>query len=224
MKLVPRFLTNLRRVAVFSIGLGLVVAMGYLVVVQVRAQVALQQSALKQATFDSERRATALSYFFSEQKDFLRDLAESRALHAYFENRALGMSLKYGLQASLLVVNERFDQARQSKQLSEQPLYERLAFVDLAGRLLSDSPPQGQKRSGKGDWQGFLTPSGSEPTILPDRSGKELRIIISTPCFFKGKYAGQVLGWISFPRIYHYFIEGKSEISRYPDAIVFGRE
>jgi signal transduction histidine kinase len=224
MKLVPRFLTNFRQAAVFSIGLGLVVAMGYLVVVQVRAQVALQQSALNQATFDSERRATALSYFFSEQKDFLRDLSESRALHAYFENRALGMSLEYGLRASLLVVNERFDQARQSKQLSEQPLYERLVFVDLAGRLLNDSPPKGQKHSGTEDWHRFLTPSSSEPAILTDRSGKDLRIIISAPCFFKGRYAGQVLGWISFPRIYHYFIEGKSEISRYPDAIVFERE
>ncbi len=224
MKLVPRFLTHMRRVAVFAIGLGLVVAMGYLVVVQVRAQVALQQAALKQATFDSERRATALSYFFSEQRDFLRDLAGSRSLQAYFENRALGMSMAYGLQASLLVVQERFDQARQSKQLSEQPLYERLAFVDLAGRLLTDGPPQGAKRGGRGDWQRFLAPGSSGPAILCDRSGKELRIIISAPCFFKGRYAGQALGWISFPRIYNYFIEGKSEISRYPDDIVFERE
>ncbi|MDR3684436.1 MAG: ATP-binding protein [Geothrix sp.] len=224
MKLVPRFPTPLRRLAVFSIGLGLVVAMGYLVVVQVRAQVALQQAALKQATFDSERRATALSYFFSEQRDFLRDLAESRALQAYFENRALGMSLAYGLQASLLVVQERFDQARQSKQLGEQLLYERLAFVDPAGRLLADSPPPGAKRGGQGDWQRFLAPASPGPAILCDRSGRELRIIISAPCFFKGRYAGQALGWISFPRIDHYFIEGKSEVSRYPDAIVFERE
>ena len=86
MKLVLRFLIHIRRVAVFSIGLVLVVAIGYQAVVQVRAQVAIQETALKQAALDSERRATALSYFFSEQKDFLKDLAESRALHAYFEN------------------------------------------------------------------------------------------------------------------------------------------
>jgi len=74
MKLVLRSLINFRRVAVFSIGLGLVVAIGYLAVVQVRAQVAIQESAQKQAALDSERRATALSYFFSEQKDCLKDL------------------------------------------------------------------------------------------------------------------------------------------------------
>ena len=224
MVLGPRLSTMIRRAAVFSIGLGLVLATGYLVVVQVRAQVALQESARKQATFDSERRATALSYFFSEQKDFLRDLAGSRALQAYFENRALGMSPEYGLHASRLLVNERFDQARQSKQFSEQPLYDRLAFVDLAGRLLNDSPSAGEKHRRKEDWKRFLAPSAAEPAILCDRGGNELQIIISAPCFFKGRYSGQVLGWMSFPRIYHYFIEGKSEISRYPDAIVFGRE
>ena len=93
MKLVLRFLTHIRRVAVFSIGLVLVAAIGYQAVLQVRAQVAIQETALNQAALDSERRATALSYFFSEQKDFLKDLAESRALHAYFENQALVMSM-----------------------------------------------------------------------------------------------------------------------------------
>ncbi len=224
MKPVTRTLTHLRQLAVFSIGLGLVAAIGYLVVFQVRAQVALQQSALKQAVFDSEARATGLGYFFSEQKDLIQDLADSRELHAYFENQALGMSMEYGLQASILVVNERFEHLRQVKKLGDLPLYERLAFVDAAGHLLNESPPQPMGRHERRDWRSLLSPGQAEPVILCDNNNEYPRIIISAPCFFKGRYSGQVLGWISFPWIYRYFIEGKSEVSRYPDAIVFGRE
>jgi signal transduction histidine kinase/CheY-like chemotaxis protein len=224
MKTISQLLTSVSRIAAVSIGLGLVVAIAYLVVVQYRSQVALQQSALKQVNYDSERRATALSYFFSEQEDYLRELAESRELSAYFENLALGMSMEYGLQASILIVTEHFDRVRYSKKLGELPVYERIVFVDAAGRLLNDSRSPGLSGSVARDWREFLSPKNPKPAILCDRKSGDLRIIVSTPCFFKGRYAGQVMGWLSFPQIYHYFIKGQSEPSRYPVAITFGRE
>ena len=219
MTVFARFLQDLRRLAVFAIGLGLVAAVGYLVVVQVQAQVALQRSALRQAAYDSERRASALAYFFSEQKDFIRNLAGNRALAGYFENQALGMSLEYGLQASLLGVDEQLAQARQAKLLGGRPLYERLAFVDSHGRFLNDTGPVGSR-----DGRAFLDPGRAEPGILCDRTGPVPKIILSAPCFFKGAYAGQILGWIGFPRIYRFFFEGDREASRFPDAILLGRE
>jgi len=219
MTVFARSLQDLRRLAVFAIGLGLVVAVGYLVVVQVQAQVALQRSALRQAAYDSERRASALAYFFSEQRDFIRNLAGNRALAGYFENQALGMSLEYGLQASLLGVDDQLVQARQAKLLGALPLYERLAFVDLQGRFLNDTGP-----AGSGDGRAFLDPGRAEPAILCDRTGSVPKIILSAPCFFKGAYAGQLLGWIAFPRIYRYFFEGDKVATRFPDAILLGRE
>jgi PAS domain S-box-containing protein len=217
-------LKALSKIAVISIGLGLVGAIIYLVIVQYHSQAAFQNTALKQVAYDSERRATTLGYFFSEQQDYLQDLAESRELSAYFENKALGMSMEYGLRASILIVTEHFDQVRRLKRLGDHPVYERIVFVDATGQLLNDSDSRSQKRSLRRNWREFLSPDGPGPEILSDSNEGELQIIVSAPCYFKGRYSGQVMGWISFPEIYNYFIEGKSETSRYPDAIIFGKE
>jgi hypothetical protein len=75
MKEIPSPLRVISKVAIAFIGVGLLIAIFYLVISQYRSQVALQQTALKQATYDSERRATAFGYFLSEQQNFLRELA-----------------------------------------------------------------------------------------------------------------------------------------------------
>jgi PAS domain S-box-containing protein len=217
-------LRSLSKIAAVFIGVGLVVAIVYLVIAQYRSQVALQQTALKQVTYDSERRATALGYFFSEQQDYMRELADSREISVYFENKALGMSMEYGLRASILIITEHFDLVRQAKKLGGHSMYERIVFIDTAGRLLNDSRSPDQLWSAARDWREFLSPKNTEPVILRDKDKGNLRIIISAPSFFKGRYVGQVMGWISFPQIYHYFFESEQESSRFSDAIIYRNE
>lgn len=214
----------LSKIAVVFIGVGLVGAIAYLAFAQFRSQVTLQQTALKQVTYDSERRATALVYFFSEQQVHLKELAESREVSAYFENKALGMSMEYGLRASILIITEHFDLVRQVKKLGSHPMYERIVFVDEAGRLLNDSRSSDQTWSEVRDWRKFLSPKSPEPTIFCDKEEGKLQIIVSAPSFFKGRYVGQVMGWISFSQIYHYFIQSEKESSRFPDVFIYRKE
>ncbi|MBW1717694.1 MAG: hypothetical protein JRJ77_18090 [Deltaproteobacteria bacterium] len=67
-----------------------------------RSQVKLQESALDHLREDTEKRSMAVSYFCSERKNDLNSLASNRAISAFFENKALGMSMEYELRASLL--------------------------------------------------------------------------------------------------------------------------
>jgi diguanylate cyclase (GGDEF)-like protein/PAS domain S-box-containing protein len=221
MKSVQNLLRLWSKIGAISIGLGLVGAIVYLVFAQYRSQVALQKTAMKQVTYDSERRASTLGYFFSEQRDYLTDLAECSELTGYFENKALGMSMEYGLQASVLIVTERFDHVRQTKKLGGLPIYQRIAFIDASGRLLSDSRAPGKNWSEEHNRPIFASGKSAGPAILCDREDGELRLVISTPRFFKGRYVGRLLGWVSFEDIYRHFIEWKSESSRFPDVIVF---
>jgi len=214
----------LSRIAIVSIGVGLVIAIGYLTVTQYRSQIAIRQTALKDVIYDSERRATALGYFFSEQRDILKELAESRELSGYFENKALGMSMEYGLQASIISTGERFDRIRQAKKLGDHPMYSRIVFIDADGQLLNDSHPPGQVWHTHRNWKQFISPADREPVVFCDKEESELRIIISAPCFFKEKYAGQVVAWISFPDFYRHFFEWKNGSERLPVAILFHDE
>ncbi len=212
------------KIAAFSIGLVLAGYIAYLVVAQYRSQLALQHIALQQLTYDSETRATAISYFYSEREDDLRHLAESRELTAFFENRALGMSMEYGLKASILNVADLLDRMRQHVKLADQIVYERIVFVDSTGLLLNDSRSSQSRVPVVRNWQEFVSPKASKPVILCDKSDGGPWIIISAPCYFKGVYAGQVLGWVASAKVYDYFISGGEKASHYPVIMAFDRE
>ena len=68
----------------------LIIFIGFLVVENYRSERKLRNSALAQIKMDIEKRAMALSYFFSERKNDLKDLVESRSLSSFLKIRRSG--------------------------------------------------------------------------------------------------------------------------------------
>ena len=214
---VPSRLARLSRIAGFAVGFVLIGFVGFLVVSQYRSRVALERSQLRQRTLDVGIRATAIGYFLSERDEELHHLAESRELSIYFENEALGMSMEYGLRASLWAVSDFFDRTRERKKLGERPMYSRIVFVDLEGRPLVDSggPPAGTK-AGFGP---FL--EGDQLSLHLDGSGPLTYFVEALPYEFKGRTAGHLLVWIPIPVVFSHFV-GDSEGA--PAALTFRNE
>ncbi len=193
-------------VAAFLLCLALIVYIGILVLSQYRGRVALQESQIRQLTQELEKRATAVRYFSREREDDLQNLAESRELSAYFENQALGMSLEYGLRASLFTIRELFDRLLSKKSLEDAPIYSRLVFMDAAGEILVDSGKMaGHRPAGVNR---FLQ-KNMKTSLLFDRGEKEPQLVVSVPYQFKGSFAGRVLGWIPLSLVYSHFIGEK---------------
>jgi two-component system, cell cycle sensor histidine kinase and response regulator CckA len=214
---------KMSRMLAALIGLTLVGYIGFLVLNQYRTQLDIQKSALKQLSSDSARRATAVSYFFSERKDDLRELGQSREISAYFENQALGMSMEYGLRASLIMIEDRLGVISGAKLLAGAPIFERIVVLDGSGSVLADTL---KTRSAPGgtSWRRFLTPAAKAPLITARRQSGELKILVSTPVFFKGRFAGEVVAWISSSQVYQSFIEGSGDTNRYPVALIFEKD
>ncbi len=224
MKLFDGATDKLSKIASILSGIAVVGYVTFMVASQYRYQTALQQTALQRLTYDSEKLATALSYFLAERRDDLTNLAESRELAAYYENIALGMSLEYGLRASSMNVTALFDRTRARKSLAGKPIYKRIVFIDASGRLLNDSGGLLPRQKTLTSWRGFLTPKTAKPTLFVDRSSDQSRMVVSAPCFFKGRYVGQVLGWISSAQVYQYFIRSETGPARHPLALAFGND
>lgn len=210
------------RVLAVVIGLALVGQISYLVITQYRAQLTLQNAALQQLTSDSSRRATAVRYFIWERKDDLRVLSECREISAYFENKALGMSLEYGLRASLIMITEQFEKLAGSKLLGDRPIYERIVFIGASGEVLADTAKDGVPADPDA-WRRYLTPDAQAPVLSVDRQRDDAKFVISTPVVFKGTYVGELVAWLSSARVYRYFVEGNGESSSFPVALVFGK-
>jgi diguanylate cyclase (GGDEF)-like protein len=100
----------------------------------------LTASVTDQLRLGLEKRANALSYFFSERRDDLLTLSQAKAVQAFFANQALGMSMEYGLRASLLSVQKGLEAATSQKRIGDEPVFRYLAFYDHAGEPLVSTP------------------------------------------------------------------------------------
>ncbi len=203
MSAIPSRLARLSRAAGLAVALVLIGFVGFLVASQYRSRVALQRSQFRQLTHDVGNRATAIGYFLSERDDDLHHLSESRELSIYFENEALGMSMEYGLRASLWAIGDLLDRTRAQKKLGDRPIYSRIVFVDAEGRTLVDSggPPAGAPVDLRG-----LVPSDHGHAFACDRSGAAPQVVASLPYEFKGRNAGRLLAWIPVSPFFSHFV------------------
>ncbi len=85
--------------------------------------------------------ARDLQYFFDNSEAELTSLAEDKTLYTFFANRALGMSMAYGLGASLHKLSSLMDQCRQTYLKEGEPVFQRLILLDLNGRVIVDTGP-----------------------------------------------------------------------------------
>jgi PAS domain S-box-containing protein len=201
------FMSRHMKTAAITISLLLAGMVSYLLFQNYRSQVALYRSSQAQLKFEADRLAIAVGYFFSERKEDIKTLVQSRDLSVFFENKALGMSMAYGLRASLLGVTDRFETLKSSKRMDGDSLFSRILFLNEDAEVFVESGTAQAASDEKKDWHVFLTPNESDPLILPIQEKGELRLVVSAPYFFKNNYAGQILGWLSPDPIYQHLLK-----------------
>ena len=172
------------------------------------SQTRLYKTRLAGLKNDVEKRATAASYFFSERKNDLRNLSHSREVSAFFENRALGMSMQYGLRSSLISIYNKFRQIVEEKTIRGDKIYYRLLFIESNGELLIDSLSNNISNEQSKNWAHLLTPESTDAVIIAEGS----KMAVSIPFFLKSKYSGQIFAWIAPQSIYDHLI--REETSR----------
>jgi PAS domain S-box-containing protein len=178
---------------------ALVGLMGYLLVDNYRNAMGLQDTLVDRIRQAAQSRSTAIEYFFDEKRGELENLARAREVSVYFENRALGMSERFGLNQSLIPIERLFEDLIERKRMAGEPIYQRLALVDAEGDPLVDVDPNGLEKSGpRKDLSACLRPE--DPGAVVRTLQRGAAIIVSVPYRFKGEYAAQIVAWID-PRL-----------------------
>ena len=213
MKIHPfRVLAGKRNLAALTIGLILFLYIGFLITSNYLSQVDLQKTALEKLRQDTEKLAMSVGYFCSERKIDLKNLSENRAISVYFENKALGMSMEYGLKASLNAIRYQFDRLMEEKKFAGKRIYPRVAFIRPDGELLVDTGLINLKQDQGRSWNEFLTPDSRDVTFIDKHNPQIPMMIVTIPYFFKGNFAGQLLAWVNLVDVYEHFVK-KSEHS-----------
>ena len=94
--------------AVMFIGLLLAGFIGFLLVSNYTSLQKLRDSSLKQYQYELEQRSLDVSHLLSDQNHNIQELSTNKQIQRYFENKALGMSMEYGLRSSILAIDKMF--------------------------------------------------------------------------------------------------------------------
>jgi PAS domain S-box-containing protein len=184
----------------YKIGISLAVIallafVSFLLTTNYLAQKNLQQTLLDRFRLENETRAASISYFFSERNEDLRNLASSREVSVFFENRALGMSMEYGLKQSLPPIKNLFASLIDRSRIGRDSAYLQIVFLDEKGDLLVRVSEPGQTRLPTGETKKYYAPT--HPAGMVFAEGHDKSTVIMTSYFFKGRYAGQIIAWIN---------------------------
>jgi diguanylate cyclase (GGDEF)-like protein len=178
----------------------------------------LQESQLRVLSQSAQQRATAVASFFGERRDDLENLSLAREIPIYFENESLGMSMEYGLRASLFSIEGVFDRLREGKKLRGAALYSRIVLLDAKGALLV-ARGAGPYQEPSGDPGGLPWRKDGDSLHAQTEAGQTL-LVLATPFLFKGHYAGHLLAWIPLSVVYAHFVEDSAGTS--PTAVALG--
>lgn len=132
---------------------------------------------------DNDRRAAALADFAVDRLNGATELADAPEIQNFLVNKALGMSLKYGLSANLDAIEVRFRQQMERKQLRGEPIYNRILFYDIDGQVLVDLSP------GETLFRDELSREAPTLSIFPEKR----QIVATAPVIYKGEMSGTVV-------------------------------
>jgi signal transduction histidine kinase/CheY-like chemotaxis protein len=126
--------------------IGLLVLMGgcailvsTLLIGQYRGAVALQEATDSAFLAYTDNQASHLRNFLDRVEVEMSELAERRVVSAYFHNRALGLTMEYGLRISILDLAAELESRRKNRLPSGEAIYDRLVLIDQDHQVVWDS-------------------------------------------------------------------------------------
>ncbi len=152
----------------------------------------LRQDSLNSFAQNLEERAVLLDYFIEERVRTIKSIAEGVAISQYFENKDLGMSMKYGLGIVLENLKTDFTNFIKQRKLDGAPIYKRISFFDVSGKLLVDEVDTHILKSDI-NLPNVIDRKSREAYICAGSGEHNSGFYICNPYYHKNKYAGHII-------------------------------
>ncbi|TAN52619.1 MAG: hypothetical protein EPN26_07760 [Rhodospirillales bacterium] len=149
----------------------------------------LQETARAEA--QNIQRASLLNHYVAELGERLEELAQSPEIANYLTNRSLGMSMRYGLQASRDEVAALLVNALSKRYVGFDRIYSRVVFLDEAGETVADTSEKAQP------FDRALIRNGKTFRIDEDSA----TLIQSLTIRFKDGSGGHLVSWSDLDRM-----------------------
>ncbi|MBM9613724.1 PAS domain S-box protein [Desulfobulbus rhabdoformis] len=172
-----------------------------LIIVNYVAQNSLHHANLERFQQNLEDRARSLEYFFSERENDIRSLAGSTTVTSFFVNRALGMTMAYGLRASLNNISRHFHEKVENSLLGNTAIYSSLLLIASNGEIMVQWPATSSR------WKRTTTDLSlfEKNTVAITNQGNGL-IHFTCPVFVNNQIQGFVQGVLQYRTFVNYLL------------------
>lgn len=184
---------------------GILIFTTFLLLTNYKSQLELRATAVERFKHNTEERADVLGHIFSELLDDLQDLTDSRAVNVYFENQALGMSMAYGLRASLLSVQQKFHSLIERRTYHGKRVFKSIIMVDRKGDVLATSTERFPDPFGRNLIDTKIKAQDNLPALTLDQNS----FMCSTPILFKNQVVALIVAWIDPGCLNEYLVQKK---------------
>ncbi|MDD2898822.1 MAG: ATP-binding protein [Desulfuromonadaceae bacterium] len=178
-----------------SATLFLAIFLVFIFITSYQTQIKLQEALAEQVRQDVVKHANLIEQFLDERRNDLNYLSDAREITVYSENKALGMSMQYGLKSSLVDIASYFNSFKSNRVANGRPIFTRLMLIDTNGSLLADTGGMTLDRNYL--IQNSAFPNSQDVIVTVNGSKKNEEIQMNHPHIFKGKYSGQLVAFLS---------------------------
>ncbi|MBD1571662.1 EAL domain-containing protein [Vibrio sp. S17_S38] len=117
------------------LGLYLILILGVTNLGQTR----LKESQQRELGLKVQSYAHVLDMLFVVTKDRINNVSTGKSMQTFFANLASGMSMEYGLGASLMKLNRDLTQLIDTRKLYNEPTFEHLLLLNYTGNIISET-------------------------------------------------------------------------------------
>ncbi len=170
-----------------------------------QAQVEIKLNAIQRAEDSFKTASKNMTSFLLQCQNDIKGFALDRTIRTFFENKALGMSMQYGLLVSLNNIKRQLGSFQQHHTLEDKTIFPRLLFQDNHGhKLVEKKTPEFNNTSGKNTIHKIKSPP-DHIHISHDKNYPDY-LTISAPCIFKKRIAGHLIAWIPYHILFDQFL------------------
>ncbi|EGQ8957967.1 putative bifunctional diguanylate cyclase/phosphodiesterase [Vibrio parahaemolyticus] len=155
-----------------------------LIVVTSLGQNKLKDSQYRELDLKVKSYASTLDNLFTIANEDVDNLSSDKTVQTFFANLASGMSMEYGLGASLINLKRRFDEKIDGKLINSSNIYNKLTLVGSDGTTIVTTGPKDLKPM---DIHDLMTQHGHPEEVCATRDGDNIRIQVIKQVKFSGK-------------------------------------
>ncbi|EJU8774346.1 bifunctional diguanylate cyclase/phosphodiesterase [Vibrio parahaemolyticus] len=155
-----------------------------LIVVTSLGQNKLKDSQYRELDLKVKSYASTLDNLFTIASEDVDNLSSDKTVQTFFANLASGMSMEYGLGASLINLKRRFDEKIDGKLINSSNIYNKLTLVGSDGTTIVTTGPKDLKPM---DIHDLMSQHGHPEEVCATRDGDNIWIQVIKQVKFSGK-------------------------------------